>query len=48
MVQDELKPNELHFNISSLWCDFAEDAAVFELFLSIIQNSRINVFTNVA
>lgn len=38
MVQDELKPNELLFNTSSVWCDFAEDAAVFELFLSITQN----------
>lgn len=45
MVQDELKPNELLFNISSVWGDFAEDAAIFEVFLSIMQNPRINLFT---
>lgn len=38
MEQDELKPNELHFNISSVWRDSAEDAAIFELFLFITEN----------
>lgn len=45
MVQDELKPNELLCNISSIWWDFAEDAAIFELLLSITQNPWINLFT---
>lgn len=44
MVEDELKPNELLCYISSVWWDFAEDAAIFELLLSIIQNPRINLF----
>lgn len=45
MVQDESKPNELLCNISNVWWDFAEDAAIFKLLLSIIQNPQINLFT---
>jgi len=46
MVQDELKPNELLFNLSSVWCDFARDAAIFELFLSVMQNPPISLFAS--